>query len=97
GSAVARQTGLKEGDHFNATHGLSDDEEDIHMENAFKIVGVLAPSGTANDRAIFVNMEGFYLLEGHAEAPEAPARSEEKNWLGRVASLLEDLSEAQAA
>jgi putative ABC transport system permease protein len=98
GSAVARQTGLKEGDLFNATHGLSDDEADIHVENAFKIVGVLAPSGTANDRAIFVNMEGFYLLEGHSEAPEEAAPSAgAKNWLGRVASLLQDFSEAEAA
>ncbi len=27
----------------------------------------LAPSGTPNDRAVFVNMEGFYLMEDHAK------------------------------
>lgn len=63
GSAVARQGGLKLGDSFNPTHGLGG-EGDKHRE--FKVVGVLAPTNTANDRALFVNMEGFYLLEGHA-------------------------------
>ena len=33
----------------------------------FTIVGVLEPSGTPNDRAIFINIEGFYLLDGHAK------------------------------
>jgi putative ABC transport system permease protein len=28
---------------------------------------VLKPTGTANDRALFINMEGFYLLENHAK------------------------------
>ncbi len=95
GSAVARQTGLKVGDFFNATHGLSDDPADIHDENSFKVVGILAPTGTANDRAIFINMEGFYLLEGHAEAPTSANQQTSKNWLGRVASLLEDFSRAE--
>jgi putative ABC transport system permease protein len=30
----------------------------------------LKPTGTANDRAVFINMEGFYLLEGHASEPK---------------------------
>ena len=63
GSIVAAQAGLKVGDPINPTHGIGG-EGDEH--DAFKIVGVLAPTGTANDRAVFVNMEGFYLLEGHA-------------------------------
>ena len=48
---------------FRPTHGLSSGG-DKHDE--FKVVGVLAPTGTANDRAMFINIEGFYLLEGHA-------------------------------
>jgi hypothetical protein len=31
----------------------------------------LNPTGTPNDRAVFVNMEGFYLLEGHAKEEAA--------------------------
>lgn len=67
GSVAARKTGLKVGDKFQPTHGMSA-EGDKHTE--FTIVGILAPTGTANDRAVFANIEGFYLLEGHALTPE---------------------------
>jgi putative ABC transport system permease protein len=66
GSAVARKTGLKLGDEFQPTHGLSN-EGDGHKHDAFKIVGILKPTGTANDRALFINMEGFFLLDKHAK------------------------------
>lgn len=65
GSLVSSHTGLKVGDEFEPTHGVSDSEIG-HKHDAFKVVGVLAPTGTPNDRALFINMEGFYLLEGHA-------------------------------
>jgi putative ABC transport system permease protein len=64
GSAVARKTGLKVGERFQPTHGLA---EDGHKHDSFEVVGVLKPTGTANDRALFINMEGFYLLENHAK------------------------------
>jgi len=67
GSVVANRTGLKVGSKFRPTHGLGSNG-DKHDE--FEVVGVLAPTGTANDRAIFVNVEGFYLLEGHAMTPK---------------------------
>ena len=63
GSQLAKQCGLKVGDRFSPTHGP---EGDAHDE--FFVVGVLAPSGTPNDRAAFVNIEGFLLLDGHAKA-----------------------------
>jgi putative ABC transport system permease protein len=65
GYLVAQRTGLKVGDEFNPTHGVT--EGKVHKENSFKVVGVLGPTGTPNDRALFVNMEGFYLLDGHAK------------------------------
>ncbi len=67
GSVVANRSGLKVGDRFRPTHGIAPNG-DKHDE--FEIVGILAPTGTANDRAVFINMEGFYLLEGHASAPK---------------------------
>jgi putative ABC transport system permease protein len=33
------------------------------------VVGILEPTGTANDRAMFVNLEGFFKLENHAADP----------------------------
>ncbi len=72
GSVVASQTGLQVGDQFQPSHGIREDGEG-ERHDAFQIVGVLAPTGTPNDRALFVNMEGFYLLDGHAKPVEAAA------------------------
>lgn len=69
GARVARETGLKLGDKFNSTHGIGP-EGHVHKDTSFEVVGILEPTGTPNDRALFVNIEGFYLLEGHAFDPE---------------------------
>jgi putative ABC transport system permease protein len=66
GSEVAREMSLKIGDKVQASHGS--DSGDVH-EQEFTVVGILDATGTPNDRAAFINMEGFYLLEQHA-APE---------------------------
>jgi len=68
GSMVANETGLKIGDEIAASHG--GDPNDIHTDTPFTIVGILEPSGTPNDRAVFINMEGFYLMSGHAKVDE---------------------------
>ncbi|MGE0534644.1 MAG: ABC transporter permease [Pirellulales bacterium] len=76
GSAVARQTGLKLGDSFMPTHGVSENEDGHVHEDKFKVVGILEPTGTPNDRALFINIEGFFLLEGHAKGPGVPHAAE---------------------
>ncbi|TWT47450.1 ABC transporter permease [Botrimarina hoheduenensis] len=73
GSVVAAQSGLKVGDTFSPTHGISGEGEK-HEE--FTIVGVLETTGTANDRAVFINLEGFYLLEKHALSDAMAAERE---------------------
>ena len=75
GATVARETGLKVGDEFQPAHGAG---PDAHEHDPFKIVGVLKPTGTPNDRGLFINMEGFYLIPEHAkptddEPTELPA------------------------
>jgi putative ABC transport system permease protein len=67
GSVVAAHSGLKVGDTFQPSHGLAGGN-DLH--HAVKIVGILKPTGTANDRALFMNIEGFYLIPGHALSPQ---------------------------
>lgn len=64
GSMVAARTGVKVGEMINPSHGLSGGDDEMH--DAFVVTGILRPTGTANDRAVFVNLEGFYLGEGHA-------------------------------
>jgi putative ABC transport system permease protein len=67
GSRVAKEMNVKTGDTFFPTHG---DPEGKGHADEFKVVGVLNPTGTPNDRAALVNMEGFYLMEGHAKPIE---------------------------
>jgi len=60
GATAARKTGLKVGESFKPVHGSAADRGEEH--EPFQVVGVLAATGTPNDRAIFVNMEGFYHI-----------------------------------
>jgi len=71
GSQVAAEMKLQIGSEIFASHGAAGGE--THDE-AFRVVGVLAPTGTPNDRGAFVNIEGFYLLAGHV-APDRDGRS----------------------
>ena len=70
GSQVAATMNKKVGDTLQTTHG--DPEGQGHGE-AFTIVGILAPTGTPNDRAAFINIEGFYKMDNHARAFVDPA------------------------
>ncbi|MFO0923294.1 MAG: ABC transporter permease [Pirellulales bacterium] len=69
GSVVAADLKLKIGDVIKPTHGP---EGEAHS-SGFTVVGILEPTGTPNDRVALINIEGFYLLEGHV----APERDEE--------------------
>jgi putative ABC transport system permease protein len=64
GAAAAKQAKLKLGDKFRPTHSAGGEAE--HEHGAFTIVGILKPTGTPNDNALFVNIEGFYRVGGHA-------------------------------
>jgi len=82
GSVVARQTNLHVGDKINPRHGAVDG----HTHNQpFTIVGILDSTGTPNDRAVFVNMEGFYLMADHAKPVEETASEEEEEEEGELA------------
>jgi putative ABC transport system permease protein len=74
GSKVAREMNVKLGDEIAPAHG--DPEGHIHARK-FTVVGIVAPSGTPNDRAVFVNMEGFYLMEDHAKPLDETPLGEE--------------------
>jgi putative ABC transport system permease protein len=63
GSAVAAKLGLTVGDRFAPTHGADDGLE----HDPFTVTGILARTDTPVDRGVYVNMEGFYLQEGHAK------------------------------
>ena len=63
GATVAETLGLKVGDTFAPTHAA--DDGPVH--DPFTVAGILARTGTPVDRGVYVNMEGFYLQDGHAK------------------------------
>jgi len=81
GSTVAKETGLQIGQTFIAAHGVQPSAEaKEHTENPWTVVGILAPTRTAADRAIYINLDSFYHIEGHEiRGPTAPAKAEEKD------------------
>lgn len=67
GARVAREMKVGLGDKIFPKHG---DPEGHGHDLGFTIVGVLEPTGGPNDRGAFVNIEGFYLMDGHARPEE---------------------------
>jgi putative ABC transport system permease protein len=65
GSLAARSGGLGLGHPVRVVHGV----EAITHEHAevWKVVGILRPTGTPQDRAIFIPIDTFYDVEGHHE------------------------------
>lgn len=97
GSEAARTNGWDVGSTFSIRHGGADSEE-IHDER-FTVVAVLAQTGTANDRSVFLNLEGFYAIEGH-EKPIKEAEERLKKFYASepdiLAGALQQLQELSA-
>jgi putative ABC transport system permease protein len=74
GHEVADQTGLRIGSTLNFTHGAGDEHGHVHTEYAFTVVGILGPTGSAHDRAIFCSLESSWIL--HAQDRKERERAE---------------------
>ena len=93
GSTVAGETGLAVGQTFIAAHGVQPSAEaKEHTENPWTVVGILQPTHTAVDRAIYINLDSFYHIEGHelrgATAPEKPEEKDNDPDPGQVSSIV---------
>ena len=67
GADVARALGVHLGQAFNPTCGVSAGDP-VHANDRIEIVGILAPTGTPHDRAVYIPLETFYTLDGHGAA-----------------------------
>lgn len=65
GSDVTKLAGLKIGDKFKPSHDAGAGSEGHEHAEEFEIVGVLAPTRTANDRAIFIPLITTFALADH--------------------------------
>ena len=69
GYNVAKKNKLAIGDEIRFGHGNSKRDADLH--EPFKVVGILNHTGSPNDRAVFVNLEGFYKQHEHETTSES--------------------------
>lgn len=67
GYTVAKQHRVKMGDKIRFGHSAGNRDEDLH--EPFTVVGILDHTGSPNDRAVFVNLEGFYEQHEGDEGP----------------------------
>ncbi|MBE0511103.1 MAG: ABC transporter permease [Chromatiales bacterium] len=61
GHEVARSTGLKVGDHFDGTHGLSKGGE-LHGDQKYKVVGILHRNASVIDRLVLTSVESVWAV-----------------------------------
>jgi putative ABC transport system permease protein len=66
GSEVARRLGLRIGKAFIGSHGLFDGGQQ-HDHTPYKVVGVLAPTGSVADRLILVDLASVWAVHGDSE------------------------------
>ena len=64
GWAAAKALHLQLGNEFSPVCGVREGDP-VHETDRLKFVGILAPTGTPHDRAIYIPLEAFYLLSGH--------------------------------
>jgi len=69
GSDVARSSGLKVGGTFTGSHGLTEGGEE-HSQFPYKVVGILAPTGTVVDRLIFTDVGSVWNVHEHHHEDE---------------------------
>jgi len=90
GSRVAFENGWNLGTKLKLVHG-GVEAGHVHKEE-FEVVGVLAPTGTPHDKTVYVNLEGFYLIEGH-DKPLTEAIKREREFFGEPALNQEQLND----
>jgi len=78
GATVASRLNLNLGDRFHSSHGLVDDDINVHDHgDGFKVVGILKAHGSVLDQLILTSPESIWAVHDHG--PEAPAPTAEKS------------------
>jgi putative ABC transport system permease protein len=62
GAEVARDLGYREGDTITLSHGLGGEGVLEHGDKPFKVVGVLAATGTPVDRSVHIQLEAMEAI-----------------------------------
>jgi putative ABC transport system permease protein len=72
GSEAARRTSLAPGAEFAGSHGLAASGGSTHAAHPYRVVGVLAPTGTVIDRLVVTSLESVWEVheQHHADGKE---------------------------
>lgn len=75
GSTVARSSGLKLNDRIHLTHGIASSRQGassgdamqphVHTDYTYTVVGILNPTGSAHDRALFTDLDSTWIIHAH--------------------------------
>lgn len=77
GGKIAQNLELKLGDNFFGSHGESQEEEHVHDNYAYTVVGILEPTDKVIDNLILCNVESVWAI--HDEHDHSAEHSEQKN------------------
>ncbi len=89
GAEVAANANLAMGDHIHMTHGASDfehkDRGHVHDEFEWGVVGILESTGSAHDRAVFIDLDSSWIVHAHDRREEDAE--------GHVETVAEDVTD----
>jgi len=71
GAEVAARARLAIGAKFAGAHGLGEGGDE-HENEPYRVVGVLAPTGTVIDRLVLTSVESVWQVHEHGASPGAP-------------------------
>ncbi len=69
GSEIAGKTGMKVGDTFEGSHGISEGSHD-HDDHPYVVVGILKPTGNVIDRLILTSIESVWYTHDETGSKE---------------------------
>lgn len=92
GAESAQILGLKLGDTFSGSHGISVGSHD-HDQHAFRVTGILAPSGKVVDRLVLTSIESVWYTHDEAGGaePDTTTQGEEVNIAVEEGTLAEGI------
>ncbi|WP_373553696.1 ABC transporter permease [Haliscomenobacter sp.] len=76
GATAAQELGLKVGSTFQSSHGLIEDDNLVHEGHAFKVVGIMQPTGASIDQLLLTPAQSIWEVHEHAGMGAAPAVEE---------------------
>lgn len=76
GSDLARNLGYSMGDKLVLSHGIASTSFSLHADHPFKVVGILAPTGTPVDQTLHVSLAGIEAIHiGWQQGVKMPGSS----------------------